>query len=81
MNFHIYVVMLKSKPMFYLNSAFTEIISHYKLHGHTVNKFQTDSESDLGACTTHLNEVGVLLEQVVPYQHAQQANRMVYKNY
>ena len=38
---YIYVVMLRSKSMFYLNSAFTEIIYHYKLHGDTVNKFHT----------------------------------------
>jgi hypothetical protein len=74
---YMYVVMLKSKSMFYLNLAFDDIISHYKLYGHTIKKFQTDSESNLGACTVHLNEMKVLLEQVPPYQHAQRIERYV----
>jgi hypothetical protein len=74
---YIYVVMLKSKSMLYLNLAFDDIISHYKLYGHSVVKFQTDSESNLGACTIHLTEVGVILEQVPPYQHAQRIERYI----
>jgi hypothetical protein len=63
--------------MFYLNLAFEEIISHYKLHGHKVKKFATDSESNLGAYIIHLNEVEVFPEQVPPYQHAQRVERYI----
>ena len=74
---YMYVVMIKSKSMLALNAAFDDIISHYSLNSHIITQFNVDSESNLGACTQHVNTKHIALEQCPPYQHEQRIERYI----
>jgi len=57
--------------------GFRKLISFYQSYKHKVKQINSDSENNLMACQTQLNNLEVQLRHVPPYQHEQRMERYV----
>ena len=57
--------------------AFTLMISFYKQHGYTIQIIHSDHETTILSAQVFLNQQGIQLKKIAPYQHEQKLERYV----
>jgi hypothetical protein len=74
---YLHVISLQSKSTSAINDGLKQLVAKYNSHQHRVSVIECDSENNLLASTTVLNEIGIQLRPIPPYQHAQRMERYV----
>ena len=56
--------------------AFTLLIAFYKQHGYTIQIIHSDHENAILSVQVFLNQQGIQLKTIAPYQHEQKLERL-----
>ena len=68
---------MKSKSNCDVILAFTSMIAFFKQYGYTIQSIHSDHEITIISATIFLNQQGIKLMTIAPYQHEQKLERYV----
>ena len=74
---HLQSFPMKTKSNNDIILVFTTMIAFYKQYGYTVQVIHSDHETTILSAQTFLNQQGIQLKTIAPYQHEQKLERYV----